>query len=193
MTKPSTHSDLDLTGQFLIAMPGMSDPRFSQSVVYLCAHSEEAAMGLIINKPASDVTLGAVLEQLDIDASDQISAHTVHFGGPVETGRGFVLHSTEYESALHTLVSSPGIGMTATVDILEDIAQGGGPMSRLMMLGYAGWGPGQLEQELSANGWLTAEADPKIVFDLPDDEKWQAAVSSLGFDPMSLSGAAGRA
>lgn len=193
MAQSSTPSDLDLTGQFLIAMPGMSDPRFAQSVVYMCAHSAEAAMGLIINKPASDVTLGAVLEQLEIDAPSDVAALNVHFGGPVETGRGFVLHSPDYESPLHTLVPSEGVGMTATVDILEDIAQGGGPKSRLMLLGYAGWGAGQLEGELAANGWLTAPADPNIIFNLPDGDKWQAAVASLGFDPMNLSGAAGRA
>lgn len=184
---------LNLTGQFLIAMPGMTDPRFEQSVVFMCAHSDEAAMGLIINKRASDVSLGSILEQLDIDADDTVAQKPVYFGGPVETGRGFVLHGEDYNSPLETLASRPDIRMTATVDILEHIAAGDGPENQLMLLGYSGWGPFQLEREIAQNGWLTAPADANIVFNVPDRDKWQAAVSSLGFDPMGLSGAAGRA
>lgn len=185
--------DLDLTGQFLIAMPGMGDPRFSHSVVFVCAHTPEAAMGLIVNKPPGDVHLGQVMEQLDITASDDVARRPLHFGGPVETGRGFVLHGDDYDSALHSLRVVPGLCMTATIDVLEDIAKGDGPAQSLVCLGYSGWGPGQLDQEILANGWLTSPADPTIVFDMPDARKWQAAVESLGIDPLGLSGTAGRA
>lgn len=185
--------NLDLTGQFLISMPGMSDARFAQTVVFMCAHSDEAAMGLIVNKPVEDVELNTILEQLSITPKDTETDQSVYFGGPVETGRGFVLHGADYSSPLETLECLPDVHMTATVDILEHIAQGQGPEKRLLLLGYAGWGPGQLEQEIAQNGWLTAPGDAKIIFDLPDAEKWQAAVASLGFDPFALSGAAGRA
>lgn len=184
---------MDFTGQFLISMPGMTDPRFASTVIFICAHSDEAAMGLIVNKPAPDVKLGAVLEQLEIETTASVGQDPVHFGGPVETSRGFVLHDSSYDSPLHTLVAAKGIGMTATVDILEEIALGRGPEKRMMALGYSGWGPGQLEQEIVANGWLTAPADPSIVFDLPNEAKWQAALSSMGIDPLGLSGVAGRA
>lgn len=187
------NSTMDLSGHFLISMPGMSDPRFSQTVIFMCAHSDEAAMGLIVNKPAHDIRLGSILEQLSIDTTDDAAGQTVYIGGPVETGRGFVLHSPDYRSPLETLDCIPDVSMTATVDILESIGLGKGPDKRLMMLGYSGWGPGQLEDEIARNGWLTAPADPKIVFDLPDQDKWQAAVSSLGINPIGLSGAAGRA
>jgi putative transcriptional regulator len=184
---------LDLTGKLLVAMPGMGDPRFARSVIYMAAHSEEGAMGLLVNKPADGVAMADVLDHLSSDAAPDQSTLGVHRGGPVETERGFVLHSDEYRSALQTLLVADGFALTATLDILEDIAAGKGPEKALMMLGYAGWGPGQLEAELGMNGWLTCDADVSLVFDLQDDAKWSAAVNSLGIDPLGLSAAAGRA
>ena len=189
MTDSPTH----LNGQMLIAMPGMGDPRFDHSLVLLCEHSDEGAMGLIVNKPSGDIDLAALLEQLSIDGAEAHAGERVHFGGPVEMGRGFVLHSDDYESSVTTLAVRDGIRMTATLDILEDIGRGRGPAKRLMALGYAGWGPGQLESEIAANGWLTCTADPRLVFDLPDPEKWQAALESIGVAALALSSEGGRA
>lgn len=184
---------IDLTGKLLIAMPGMGDPRFEHSVVFMCSHTDEGAMGLIVNKPAGDVRLSDLLEQLDIAPEPPGRDLPVYFGGPVEGARGFVLHSCDYASSLQSLEVSPDYAMTATLDVLEDIAQGAGPENVLMMLGYAGWGPGQLEAEIGQNGWLTAEAEPELVFDCPAAEKWVAALATLGIDPVSLSSSAGRA
>lgn len=184
---------MNLTGQMLVAMPGMGDPRFEQTVIYLCAHSDEGAMGLTVNKPATDLTLGEVLDKLDIDLTGPASGLTVHVGGPVEMGRGFVLHTDDYESKLETLALPGGLGMTATQDILEDIAAGDGPEKALFMLGYSGWGPGQLEAEIAQNGWLTCDGTRELIFDTIDDDKWLAALKSLGIDPLGLSSTAGRA
>ena len=184
---------LDLEGKLLVAMPGMGDTRFEHSVVLMCSYSDKGAMGLIINKPSRDVRMSDVLDQLDIVPTEEAREMQVHFGGPVETGRGFVLHSAEYQSSLNTLKVSDDFGMTATLDILEEIARGKGPKSALMMLGYAGWGPGQLEGEISRNGWLTADAPSNLVFQVPAASKWSAALESLGVDPVSLSSTAGRA
>ncbi|MEW9919722.1 YqgE/AlgH family protein [Marimonas sp. MJW-29] len=184
---------LSLTGKLLIAMPGMGDPRFAHSVVFLTSHSEEGTMGLVVNKPAVGVSLSDVLDQLSEESGPAKRQLGVHFGGPVETGRGFVLHSDEYRSAMQTLPIEGGFALTATLDVLEDIAEDRGPERALLMLGYAGWGPGQLEGEIAQNGWLTADAAQELVFDLPDAEKWEAALRSLGIDPLVLSAAAGRA
>jgi len=185
---------LDLTGKLLIAMPGMGDMRFEHSVVFLCSHTAEGAMGLIINKPAEDVVLADLLDQLEIPPDPpERGQMMVHFGGPVEGARGFVLHSADYDANLHSMQISEAFRMTATLDVLEDIATGQGPERVLMMLGYAGWGPGQLEHEITMNGWLTAEADPDLVFKVPNSGKWSAALKTLGVDPLSLSASAGRA
>ncbi len=185
---------MDLTGKLLIAMPGMGDLRFEHSVVFICSYNAEGAMGLIINKPTEDLVLGILLEQLEIVADPPERAlMPVHFGGPVESARGFVLHSPEYDANLHSMKVSSAFSMTATLDILEDIAVGQGPRRALMMLGYAGWGPGQLENEIAMNGWLTTDADADLVFDVEDARKWAAALKTLGVDPMSLSASAGRA
>ena len=194
MTDKDQHDDqMDLTGKLLVAMPGMGDPRFEHSVVLLCAYSDKGAMGLILNKPSPDIRMSDVLDQLEITPVDDAAAMVVHFGGPVETGRGFVLHSQDYQSHLHTLLVTGGFAMTATMDILEEIARGQGPERALMMLGYAGWGPGQLESEIARNGWLTADASRALVFDTPARDKWTAALESLGVDPVLLSADAGRA
>lgn len=183
----------DLTGKILIAMPGMADPRFDRSVVFLCAHSSEGAMGLIVNKPADDLSLSELLVQLNIATGNVVPKTRVHFGGPVEHSRGFVLHSSEYAKSESTLRVNDEISMTATVDILEDIAMGCGPDRALLALGYAGWGPGQLEGELALNGWLTSDADAGMIFSGTDGTKWTAALSALGVDPLTLSTTAGRA
>lgn len=182
-----------LEGKLLIAMPGMGDPRFDKSVVFLCAHSEEGALGLIINKPTPELRFEALLEQLEIKLDGPSRDIRVHFGGPVENGRGFVLHSGDYQTNEATLRVSDTFGMTATLDVLEEIAKGTGPNSALLALGYAGWGPGQLESEILQNGWLTCDASPELVFGSDDDAKWTAALSTLGVDALMLSETAGRA
>jgi putative transcriptional regulator len=177
----------------LIAMPGMSDMRFAQSLVYVCDHSDKGAMGLIVNKPAVDMSFADLLEQLEIEPEGDIGNVDVYFGGPVETGRGFVLHSPEYESDLRTLRVHEGIALTPTLDVLEDIAAGQGPARAMMMLGYSGWGPGQLEDEIRQNGWLTVDGNEELVFGTPNSRKWAAALEKMGIDPAMLSGAAGSA
>ena len=183
----------DLTGRMLIAMPGMGDTRFAQSVVFMCDHSDEGAMGLIINKPNGDVDIVALLDQLDISGTTDVSGRPVYFGGPVEVGRGFVLHSADHVSPVATLSVCDDIHMTGTLDILEDIVSGKGPSRWALMLGYAGWGAGQLEQEIAANGWLVCEASARLVFDLPDAEKWEASLESIGVAALVLSSEGGRA
>lgn len=190
---------MDLTGKLLIAMPGMGDPRFAHSVVYICAHSDEGAMGLIINQPAPDLKFADLLKQLKIEGpkpkskSKAASKTPIHVGGPVEHGRGFVLHTRDYMSNSSTLGVDEVFGMTATLDILEDMARGTGPASALLALGYSGWGPGQLEAEIGQNGWLTTEASLDLVFATENPKKWQGALATLGVDPILLSADAGRA
>ncbi|APZ52828.1 YqgE/AlgH family protein [Salipiger abyssi] len=183
----------DLTGHMLIAMPGMGDSRFEQAVVFLCAHSDEGAMGLIVNKPSGDVTMAGLLEQLSITPAPGLERRQVHFGGPVEMGRGFVLHSPDYQSGLTTLQVDGEFHMTGTLDVLETIARGDGPARWMAMLGYAGWGPGQLEEELAQNGWLVCDASPELVFDIADASKWEAALNSLGIPAHLLSAEGGTA
>lgn len=182
-----------LDGQLLIAMPGMGDPRFERSVVFLCAHSADGALGLMVNKPTRQLSFQSLLEQLDLDIGEPKRDIRVHFGGPVDNERGFVLHSSDYTAEAATLRVGDRFGMTATLDVLEDIARGNGPTSALLALGYSGWGPGQLEDEILQNGWLTCEADPELIFGSDDDGKWEAALASLGVDPLTLSPTAGRA
>lgn len=184
---------MDLSGKLLIAMPGMGDPRFEKSVVFLCAHSGDGAMGLIVNKPVEDLSFGELLEQLGIPKPEGGRDISVHFGGPVEHGRGFVLHSGDYRLDQGTLRVDERFGMTATLDILQDIARGEGPDTSILALGYSGWGPGQLEDEIAANGWLTCDAVPDLVFSVENPRKWERALKTLGVDPLSLSAAAGRA
>ncbi len=181
-----------LTGQLLIAMPQMEDPRFARAVVYVCAHTADGAMGLVVNHPIESVTFPDLLEQLNIEAPTGNGDMRIMFGGPVETGRGFVLHSADY---VHdsTLLVSQSIGLTATLEILRDIAGGKGPRHRLLALGYAGWGPGQLDAEIQANGWLTAPADDALLFDGDIGGKWKRALDRLGVSAALLSGDAGHA
>ena len=184
---------MDLSGQLLVAMPGMGDPRFERSVIFLCAHSAEGAMGLIVNRPVPDLSFEDLLDQLGLELGSGQPPIRVHFGGPVEVSRGFVLHSTDYGGQGATLQVDDRFGMTATLDILEEIAAGRGPEASFLALGYAGWGPGQLEDEIGRNGWLTCEAAPEIVFAERNDDKWSRALRTLGVDPLGLSAASGRA
>lgn len=190
--KGTASDDGYLAGQLLIAMPTMQDLRFARTVIYVCAHNAEGAMGLVINRLAGAVTFPDLLEQLGIEeqlAGEQIR---VHFGGPVESGRGFVLHSGEYRQD-STLAVADRVALTATIDILRDIARGSGPRHSLLALGYAGWSPGQLDQEMQANGWLHVPADDALVFDEHLDTKWERALEKLGIDISLLSGDAGHA
>ncbi|MCA8926827.1 MAG: YqgE/AlgH family protein [Alphaproteobacteria bacterium] len=191
MSKSKSASDASLTGRFLIAMPHMGDPRFARSVVFLCAHGDEGAMGLIVNKEAENITFNELLEQLEIEPppGDML---TVQNGGPVESGRGFVLHSRDYFQEGSVRVTDDVI-LTATVEVLRSIAGGEGPRRRLLALGYAGWGQGQLESEIQANGWLVSDADDDILFSPDLETKWTRALAKLGVDPAALSGVAGRA
>jgi putative transcriptional regulator len=182
-----------LEGKLLVAMPGMGDPRFERSVIFVCAHNDEGAMGLIVNKPAHDLEFSDLLDQLDIDLGPESKKIEVHIGGPVEHGRGFVLHSSDYELDDSTMKVTDAYRMTATLEILQDLAEGNGPDCSLLVLGYAGWGPGQLESEFRAHGWVSCDADKEIIFALDDDAKWNAAITSIGIDPMMLSGEGGRA
>lgn len=181
-----------LTGQLLIAMPGMGDPRFTRTVIYMCAHSDEGAMGLVVNKELDALSFDELLEQLGIDDTGPHEPLPLHFGGPVETGRGFVLHSSDYNQE-GTLVVGGDIALTATVDVLKAIAEGNGPRKRLLALGYAGWAPGQLESEIQANGWLSVTADSELLFDIDIDSKWNRAIAKLGIDASMLSSEGGRA
>lgn len=183
-------SDLDasfLDGHLLIAMPGMTDPRFHKTVVYLCAHSHDGAMGLIINKPAETLKVSDLYERLDIAHRPGLPDEVVRFGGPVETGRGFVLHSGDYYAPEATMRVDSQISMTATLEILHLMAAGHGPRQRMVALGYAGWSPGQLEVELQANGWLLCAPDRDLLFGTDNETKWNKALAKLGIDPRLLS------
>lgn len=180
-----------LAGQLLIAMPQMSDPRFARSLIYMVAHTEDGAMGLVVNRLLESITFPDLLDQLDINVPGAREIQ-VHFGGPVETGRGFVLHSSDYQHNA-TLQVDEQVSLTATVDILREIAEGGGPRRCLLALGYAGWGPGQLESELHKNGWLSVGADENLVFGPDLDSKWEQAMSKVGVDYNMLSDEAGHA
>jgi putative transcriptional regulator len=189
-----------LDGQLLIAMPIMSDPRFARSVIYLCAHSEDGAMGLVINQRASHISFPDLLERLGIvspedeDAiADGIRSMSIHVGGPVESGRGFVLHSADYFSNDSTLPIEGGVCLTATIDILKAIAAGTGPNRSILALGYAGWSPGQLENEIQANGWLNCPADLDLIFDPNLETKYSRALAKIGIDPSHLVSDAGHA
>ena len=189
-----------LDGQMLIAMPVMGDPRFERSVIYMCAHSSEGAMGIIVNHPAGSIDFPQLLMQLDIiKSADQIKVPDhgepmqVLKGGPVDTGRGFVLHSSDFFIQDATLRIDRDICLTATVDILKAIAKGAGPKHAILALGYAGWAPGQLETEIQHNGWLHCPADPDLVFGSAIEEKYPRALRKIGIDPGMLSNEAGHA
>jgi putative transcriptional regulator len=181
-----------LTGQLLIAMPSMRDARFTRSVIFMCAHNENGAMGLVVNRLVGAITFPDLLDQLGIQTTADTEEIRVHFGGPVESGRGFVLHSSDYNQD-STLEVDSKIALTATIDILRDIATGSGPRQRLMALGYAGWGPGQLDLEIQDNGWLHVEADDELIFGDDLNNKWERAIGKLGVSVSMLSDEAGHA
>ena len=181
-----------VTGQLLIAMPGMRDERFAKSVIYMCAHTEEGAMGLVLNQRLDSLTFAELISQLELDEKHLSRDVPVHFGGPVESGRGFVLHTSDYQQDA-TLEVVNGVALTASVEILKAIAQGKGPQKSLLALGYAGWGPGQLDMEIRANGWLQVPSDSEIIFDIEPDTKWERAIQRLGIDPRMLSDDVGHA
>ena len=183
---------VNLTNHFLIAMPGMADPHFSRTLTLICEHSEKGAIGLVVNKPI-DVTLGNLFEQVNIDLQDEaLRLESVFFGGPVLIDRGFVLHQplADWNSTL-TIDDDPGL--TTSRDILEAMAAGTGPGRTLVTLGYAGWAPGQIEDEIKRNGWLTVAARPGLIFDLPPEERLDAAMGLLGLNYGNLSDVAGHA
>lgn len=181
-----------LTGQLLVAMPQMRDVRFARTVIYICAHNADGAMGLVINRLVGSITFPALLAQLGIDSTGLGEEIRVHFGGPVESGRGFVLHSSDYVHS-GTMLVDDDVGLTASIDILKDIADGQGPRRSLLALGYAGWGPGQLDAEIQANGWLSVPSDEQLIFGDDLDSKWERAISKIGINLNQLSGEAGHA
>lgn len=191
-SKNKPHMQRFLTGQLLVAMPGMPDPRFARSVVYICAHTEDGAMGLVINQLFDGVDSTELLEQLGITSAGGGTPLPIHQGGPVEQGRGFVLHTRDYDRD-GTLPIEEDVALTATVDILRAMAEGHGPRRSLLALGYAGWGAGQLDHEMLENGWLHVPADPDLLFDTNYDDKWDRAIAKMGISLPRLSADVGHA
>ncbi len=192
--------DSYLSGRMLIAMPGIGDPRFERTLIYMCAHSSDGAMGIVVNKEAEDITfpdllerLGVIAEAEEIRLPSNLREMPVQIGGPVETGRGFVLHSSDYHVMDSTLCVDETVGLTATLDVLKALADGSGPTKALLALGYSGWGPGQLEGEIQNNGWLHCDADDLLVFDGTLDDRYDQALAKIGVDPALLSSDAGHA
>ena len=181
-----------LNGQCLIAMPGLQDDRFDRSVVYICAHTQEGAMGLMINRPIRDLTFSVLLSQLNIAQSEKQMAPPILAGGPLDVIRGFVLHSPEYTSNA-TLAMTNITSLTVTTDIIRDISKGAGPKNFLITLGYVGWGGGQLEQEIKENAWLPVETSTDLLFLLSPEKKWEYALKKMGIDPLLLSSEQGKA
>jgi putative transcriptional regulator len=184
---------MDLAGKLLIAMPSIGDPQFSGSVIYVCTHSSEGTMGLIINKVMPNLKFSDILKQIKMTSSNACGDWPVHFGGSVESGRGFVLHSSDYRSTKDTALLPDGLTLTATRSILEAIAKGNSPARAIFALGYSGWGSGQLEDEIAQNAWLTADYDEYLVFGSDSATKWDGALAQIGVKAASLSSTAGRA
>jgi putative transcriptional regulator len=182
-----------LQGKLLIAMPGMADPRFERSVVFMCVHSESGAMGIIVNKPFAGLGFGELMKRLEIDVSQRNLANPVLFGGPVETEKGFVLHSGDYASQDATLSVTDAVSLTTSRDVLCAIGGGNGPENWLFALGYAGWGAGQIEEEIAHNGWVHCDADRHLLFEVEHELRWRSALAKLGIDLSGLSAEAGRA
>lgn len=181
-----------LTGKFIVAMPGMQDPRFDDAIIYICGHDHTGAMGLIINKLVDSISFRSLLDQLDIDIEGAIPSIPIHFGGPVEMGRGFILHTADYIHDSSVKISD-NIVLTATLEILKALAKGQGPKDYLLALGYSGWSPGQLEAEIQKNGWLEVNGDTEILFKVQLDKKRDKAIEKLGIDPAMISTVSGHA
>src|ERR1700722_7783369 len=175
-----------LAGQFLLAMPHMQDPRYEKAVIYICGHDTNGAMGLVVNKHLGNLTLKGLLEYLNLPQESIRRDLPIYFGGPIDTGRGFVLHSDDFAHP-GTVPLGNHIALTATIDVLQSIAEGDGPKDCLLTMGYVGWGPGQLDSELHSNRWLQIEADPEILFHISIEKKWEKAIAKLGVTPETLS------
>ena len=186
-----------LVGQLLLSMPGIGDPRFERAVIAMCVHDPEGALGIVVNRPTDELSVCALMEQLGVDPGETPRDARVFVGGPVEPGRGFVLHSPDYEGQstirVNGAMGAPRWSLTSTVDVLRDIAAGTGPERWLAALGYTGWGPGQLDGELTRHGWHSIDGDDSLVFDAAPDRRWNAAFGTLGIDVGHLSATAGRA
>ena len=205
MNKPKSNADETsgagfLDGQLLIAMPSMKDPRFERAVILMCAHSADGAMGIILNQPTGEINFADLLDQLEVmddeklgPLASDLAIKPVHVGGPVESSRGFVLHSADYTVADSTLSIRQGVCLTATIEILRAIAQDEGPEQSFLALGYAGWAPGQLENEVLSNGWLNCAVDPDIIFSNGLDDKYDQALALMGIDASFLVSEAGHA
>lgn len=181
-----------LTGQLLVAMPNMNDPRFAKTVIYICVHNNGGAMGLVVNKLVDSFNFSELLDQLNIDCLGVVPPTAIHYGGPVEAGRGFVLHSQDYHQE-GTISIVDDVSLTATIDILRDIAENRGPQQSLLALGYAGWDAGQLDEEIHQNAWLNVPADQSLIFENLIDGKWERAIAKLGIDLRLLSSDVGHA
>lgn len=181
-----------LTGQLLIAMPQMADDRFDRSVIFMCVHNQDGAMGLIVNQVSTEMTFSDLLTQVGVESGPNIAGIPIHIGGPVETGMGFVLHTSDYEQP-NTIKVNESVSLTHTIEILKDIAEGRGPRHVMLALGYAGWGAGQLDSEIQANSWLNVPADESLVFGDEQQDKWERSIAKLGIDISLLSGEAGHA
>jgi len=185
-------ADQFLTGQLLIAMPVMADPRFAQSVIYVCAHTPEGAMGLVVNRPLAKPSFDDLLRQLEIEPLPPARRIRLCVGGPVDNARGFVLHTTDWTGE-GSLKVNDALALTASLDVLKALAEGGGPREGILALGYAGWGPGQLEAEIHQNAWLSLPAQEHLVFGAEHETKWRRALATMKIDPLLLSGSAGHA
>lgn len=192
MKKKTIEEELYFTGQLLIAMPGIMDERFYKTVIYICAHSEDGAMGLILNHIMTGISFQELLEQLEIDGVTTSIDPPIHFGGPVDVGRGFVLHTNDFKQE-GTIEVDEKIFLTSKLDILKAIAKGDGPRKSLLALGYAGWSAGQLDEEIRANGWLQAPADDDLLFGADQRSKWEKSIAKIGINPVMLSGESGHA
>lgn len=190
--KPRNPSETSLSGQVLIAMPTLTDSKFTRSVIFMCAHTDEGAMGIVINRPLAAPRFADLLKQLEVAPTPPAREIRLCDGGPVDKGRGFVLHTADWTGEGSLLVD-PNFALTASLDVLKAIAEGGGPAECVLALGYAGWGPGQLDAEIQSNTWLSAPPDATLLFDTANDTKWQRALRKLGVDPILLSGVAGHA
>ena len=200
LSTPSDAGPAYLDGHILVAMPGMMDERFARAVIYVCAHSVEGAMGIVLNRPAANVSVPDLLVQLEIIPElerillpQKVGRMQVLMGGPVETSRGFVLHSSDFHIAQSTLLIDDSVCLTATIDILRAIARGEGPQNAILALGYAGWGAGQLESEIQANGWIICPADAELIFNASAELRYELALRRIGIDPAMLSMEAGHA
>jgi len=189
---PDIDESAFLTGQLLIAMPSLSDPRLAQSVIYLCAHTGDGAMGIVVNRPLKRPSFDDLLRQLDVEPLPPARRIRLCSGGPVDNSRGFVLHTADWTGD-GSLRVDEALALTASLDVLKEIARGGGPREGVLALGYVGWGPGQLDEEIQQNTWLSAPADENLLFDTNHDTKWRRALAKLRIDPLLLSGVAGHA